>query len=173
MRVHANENPWGVDTYYQLWLQPDDRPSLPIVVYSMQLPQGFPVATEMKEEVTLVAVPYKRWPYLAQDTMRSAPLVLAPTVTWEAAAPVASAEITGTQMTLVVLGAIAVAALVVTFVIKRTNQGRIRKPSNFAEGFHAAQLDVDPEADSETAIAAAMQQVDETAANDGQTVNAD
>lgn len=173
LRVHANENPWGVDTYYQLWLQPDDRPSLPIVVYSMQLPEGFPVATEIKEEVTLVAVPYKRWPYLAQDTMRSAPLVLAPTVSWQVASPVASTEITATQLTLVVLGATAMAALVVTFIIKRTNQGRLRKQSKFAEAFQAVQLNADLEANSETAIAAAMQEVDETAEDDSHTMNVD
>ena len=124
LRVRANENELGVETYYRLWLQPDDRPTLPIVVYCMRLPEGFPVETEVKEEVALTAVPLKRWPYLAHDTMRLAPLVIAATVEWRPEMVAARSETTGLRISLIVVTAAALATVAVLVIVKRTNQPR-------------------------------------------------
>jgi len=81
--VQASRNDYGIVRYYQLWLQPYDNPSLPVVVYVLELPPGFPTAERMQEEVELTGFFFKRWAYRAQDAIRSAPLVLAKTVQWE------------------------------------------------------------------------------------------
>lgn len=164
LRVHANENDLGVDTYYQLWLQPDDRPTLPIVVYTQHLPEGFPVGTEVSEAATLVGVPFKRWPYMARDTMRLAPLIVAPTIAWQPKAVVTQDNISLFQIALVVLVAAGLAAVVVILIVKRTNQVRSIKQSPFATGIQAAKLNAATDAKIESNVIASMQALAETEA---------
>ena len=81
-RVTAPENDYDIAEYYQLWLQPEDNPDDPMVVYSLYLPEGFPVGMAVSAEVRIVGFFFKRWSYLAQDQLRSAPAVLSRTVDW-------------------------------------------------------------------------------------------
>jgi hypothetical protein len=55
---------------------------LPIVVYSLQMPAGFPSGMELDEEVSFSGFCYKRWAYPAADGTRVAPLILAKTARW-------------------------------------------------------------------------------------------
>jgi len=152
--MHANSNESGVETYYQLWLQPDDRPTLPIVVYCMRLPEGFPVATEIREEIDLIAVPLKRWPYLAQDTMRQAPLVIAATVEWRPTIAATNTKITWLQLVMIVVAAATLAAMAVTLIAKRTNRSPLARHSAFAAAFQVTKIDkADNGSDDSTAVA--------------------
>lgn len=86
-------NDYGIDHYYQVWIQPYDNPSLPLVAYVLDLPEGFPKANRMQEEAELTGFFFKRWAYRAQDSIRSAPLLLAKTVRWERPAATQTAPI--------------------------------------------------------------------------------
>lgn len=86
-------NDYGIDHYYQVWIQPYDNPSLPLVAYVLDLPAGFPKAERMQEEAELTGFFYKRWAYRAQDSIRSAPLLLAKTVRWDRPAATRTAPI--------------------------------------------------------------------------------
>ena len=59
--VPAPENDDGFEHYYQTWLTPQDDPSSLIVVYCLNLPQGFPTGAELEEPVSLVGFFFKRW----------------------------------------------------------------------------------------------------------------
>jgi hypothetical protein len=94
----APENLYGIPGYYMLWLQPVAANS-PIVIYCLQLPDGFPDVRameaqgrkpELDEDLEVTGYFFKRWAYRAQDGTRLAPLLLAKTPTWTArAAPIA------------------------------------------------------------------------------------
>ncbi len=84
-------NFYGIDGYSILWLKPTGSNS-PIVVYCLELPEGFPLAeadasrnepAEMDELVEVTGYFFKRWAYRAQDSTRLAPLLLAKTLRWE------------------------------------------------------------------------------------------
>jgi len=97
----APENLYGIAGYYMLWIQPVSVNS-PIVIYSLELPEGFPDVRameargdepELDEEVEVTGFFFKRWAYRAQDGTRLAPLLLAKTATWNrGAAPLAARE---------------------------------------------------------------------------------
>jgi hypothetical protein len=86
----AAANQQGIKGFYKLALQPDDHPAGLIFVDCLELPEGSPTGERVRFEVELVGLSYKRWAYAAQDGIRTAPLLLAKTVTWTDA-PAASA----------------------------------------------------------------------------------
>ena len=91
-RVAAPRNIHGIEHYYIFWLQPSGGQNSPFVVYSLDLPQGFPAvqdkdrdgaATTLDEDVMFDAYFFKRWAYRAQDGVNTAPLLLAKAPIWQ------------------------------------------------------------------------------------------
>ncbi len=83
------KNDYGIDRYYQLWLFPDDNPSLPVILFCLELPEGFPTGMTLVERAAVVGFYFKRLAYEASDTLRTAPTVLARGIRWQKAAPAA------------------------------------------------------------------------------------
>jgi hypothetical protein len=80
--MEAPENDCGIKRYTRLWLFPTDNPSTPVVVYCLQLPEGFPTGRELVEEVELTGFFFKRWPYAGPKDVWTTPLLAAKTVRW-------------------------------------------------------------------------------------------
>ncbi|NUQ63835.1 MAG: hypothetical protein HUU20_15265 [Pirellulales bacterium] len=120
-RVTAPKNDRGIESYYQLWLQPEDDPTDPIVVYSLELPEGFPTGMEVSADARLTGFFFKRWAYMAQDRLRSAPTVLSRTVDWRKRTETVAPRRDGDPSIWLVLGVSAgLAALGVVYVYLRT-----------------------------------------------------
>jgi hypothetical protein len=81
-RLELAPNSYGIDAYYQVWLFPNDNPASPVVAYCLWLPEDFPLGMEIAESVSLTGLFFKRWAYQAQDTVRTAPSLLARTLHW-------------------------------------------------------------------------------------------
>jgi len=93
VRVRAAANDAGIGSYHQLWMQTSDNPSSPLVVFAAELPPGFPEGMEIStEELTIPGVFFKRWPYNAQDGLRTAPAMVAGSFDWSPPAPGALAQ---------------------------------------------------------------------------------
>jgi hypothetical protein len=110
---------YGVRGWYELWLRPGGRGNFPVVIYVLQLPEGFPLGQQLRETVSLTGFFYRIWPYQAQDTLRIAPLVLARSLRWSAQAAPVQAAPTALQWVLIVAGAALFAVLVVVLVARR------------------------------------------------------
>jgi hypothetical protein len=67
--------------YYQVWIQPNNS-AHPIVVYSLAIPDEFPVGMELKEPAEVTGFFFKIWAYPARDEPRTAPILLAKTFRW-------------------------------------------------------------------------------------------
>lgn len=80
--VGAPPNDLGIKSYFQLWLCPEQEAD-PIVVYCLAMPTGFPTGEKLAEPAVIRGVFFKRWPYQAKDGLRFAPVVLAPSISWE------------------------------------------------------------------------------------------
>ena len=87
----APKNIYGVTSYYIFWLKPSIADS-PIVVYCLDIPDGFPDVRSIEdkgekpvlsEDVEFTGYFFKRWAYRAEDGTRLAPLILAKTPTWQ------------------------------------------------------------------------------------------
>lgn len=98
-RVAAPKNRVGISHYFLCWLRPAGGPNSPIVVYSLELPPGFPPVkdkfeeggmTPLHEEVEFTGLFFKRWAYQTARDIQVAPLVLAKVPRWQA--PVVAAD---------------------------------------------------------------------------------
>ena len=125
-QIAAPRNDLGIESYYRTWLFPRDNPTNPIVVYTLTVPDGFPQGMTIAEQVELDGFFFKRWPYTAQDTIRSAPVVLAKSLRWVAAKPEESVP-PMSPATIVGIAA-AVAAALVAIVWSRTRRTRRDEP---------------------------------------------
>jgi len=99
---------------WQLWVFSGGQTS-PIVVYSMHIPDDFPVGDEINETASLQAVYFKKWVYAAKGGTMTAPLLLARNVNWQAPAPIQK-EITSLEIVVGVGCALVGAAVVVCFI---------------------------------------------------------
>ncbi len=87
--VEAPRNAFGVTQYYQLWLQPNRTVGELIVLYCLELPEGFPLGEELDQQCSATGFFFKRWAYASQGGITTAPLVIAKTLDWKPA-PVAA-----------------------------------------------------------------------------------
>lgn len=76
-RLTAPENNYGIESYWQGWLEPEGGPVSPIVVHFLEIPAGMPSGLKIREPVDVVGYFFKRYAYAAADTVRVAPLVMA------------------------------------------------------------------------------------------------
>jgi len=82
MPLDAPANEYGIERYWRVWLSPDDNPSDPIIIYTLNLPEGFPEGMHIEQPIGVDGFYYKRLAYEAADTLRTAPTVLAKTLQW-------------------------------------------------------------------------------------------
>lgn len=128
-RLAANES--GVAQYYQVVLEPDDR-AYPVVVYCLELPDGFPVGERLDEPITLTGFFYKRWAHMSGEGIATWPLLLSKTLRWRPEArPVVVARAPVDRQTLLAAALIAtiVSLLVVLFALNRTRFRLAGKPN--------------------------------------------
>ena len=76
-RLSAPDNNYGIDHYWQGWLEPEGGPATPIVIHCLAVPEGMPAGMRIDEPVDVVGYFFKRYAYAAADTIRVAPLVMA------------------------------------------------------------------------------------------------
>jgi hypothetical protein len=124
------ENGGRIDQYYQTVLQPAEDRSQLIFVYCLYLPEGFPTGLDVSADVDVTGFHFKRWTYAAQDTVRTAPVLLARTVDWikPAAEPRRpSASVTSVLTWIAV--SLCVSLLLAAYVYTRTRRSRPRQPA--------------------------------------------
>ncbi len=132
-RVAAPKNDYGFKYYYQIWLTPDDNLSNVEVVFCLRLPAGFPTGEGLSEHAEVTGFHFKRWLYRAQDTLRSAPVILAQTIEVQKRPVFGRRADEGVGSGWTILAGTALAAMgTVAFVYFRTRRVR-RKGANEAK----------------------------------------
>jgi len=162
-QVAAPENAVGIDQYYQLWLQPDLRSDELIVLYCLELPESFPLGSDIEAPCTATGFFFKRWAYESQGGIATAPLVIAKTLAWQppaAPAPTPRQPL-GEQLLTATIAALVLAALMVVFVVWR-GRGTIRMR---AEG-RMRSVGQDTDASAEQGVGAALAAIEQRQADD-------
>ncbi len=125
------KNDYGIDRYYQVWLFPDDNPSMPVVFFCLELPDEFPTGMELEERAEVVGFFFKRLAYEATDTLRTAPALLARGIRWKPAPPAPAVEPADPGSPWTVLGAaLAFSAILAGYVYWRTRPARTEPESS-------------------------------------------
>lgn len=140
-KIPAQRNPYGFTEYWQGWIEPEDGPPSPIVVYFLQVPENMPEGLKIAEPVDVVGYFFKRWAYAATDAVRLAPLVLALEPGWRPR-PVGprSGDSIGT-VALVTIGGLVLVTLVGIRVAGRGSQRRrIDEPRDLSSALAGADI---------------------------------
>jgi hypothetical protein len=143
----APGNFYGIDGYYIFWLKPTGSNS-PIVVYSLDVPPGFPDVVRMErggdkpeldEQVQFTGYFFKRWAYRAEDGTRLAPLLLARSPRWEAPAEPSgqSAELPGPWFWTALIGGTFLFGVAAAAFVYWTSR-RARQPASTVLARHGA-----------------------------------
>ncbi|MFW6124516.1 MAG: hypothetical protein ACOC46_00090 [Pirellulales bacterium] len=119
MPLDAPRNDYGMEQYWQVWLSPVDNPSSPIILYCLNLPDGFPTGMDIRQPITTTGFYFKRLAYEATDTLRTAPTVLVKTLRWTPPAPAQRSRVY-LPLWAIVLIALAASAVVVAYVYAKT-----------------------------------------------------
>ena len=120
-RMATSDNDHEIDGYYQVWIRPADNRHYPMVACLLELPERFPTGMKISAEVEITGFFFKRLAYQAQDTRRSAPVVLARSVEWkELPAPVLEEEIGRIWVLVAIVGSALFAVLVAWLAYRRT-----------------------------------------------------
>jgi hypothetical protein len=162
-RIDAPENYLGIKEYNVLTIHPAGGPDSPILVYTLELPKGFPAIkhrdkdggpTKLHEDVVITGYYFKRLAFPAVGGTYTAPLLVARNADWTPR--VSLAEATGrTRWTvaqvagLIIVAAVAT-ALVMVFIVWRirrdTRESITHTFNDPVDDPQFAGLDVRPEA---------------------------
>jgi len=74
--VRAPANDYGIERYWQGWLEPEGGPASPVVVQSLTVPAGMATGMAIDEPVEVVGYFFKNYAYAASDTVRVAPVIM-------------------------------------------------------------------------------------------------
>jgi len=141
-RLEAPRNDYGIEHYWQGWLEPADGPASPVVVHFLELPADMPTGLSIRESVVVSGCFFKNMAYRAVDTVRVAPLLLARS---PGRPPVAPTDSGGAwSHSLGAVGVVTMLGLVAMIAIGFLLAGRIRKPPPSADGLDAALAGVEP-----------------------------
>jgi hypothetical protein len=136
-RVDAQKNDLGIDGYYQVWLEPDDNTKRRIVVYCLELPEGFPTGMELAERARVTGFYFKRWLYMGQKDLETAPVLLAKTVGWKKTPAAASDAPAGLDSIYFLIAAAIVLSLLAIGYILYCTRGRPRKEDDAPVDFNS------------------------------------
>jgi hypothetical protein len=124
--IKSRKNHIDIKGYNRLWVFPEDNPGEPIVVYSLYLPEGFPMGMEIAEEATITGFFFKRWVHEAANDVSVSPLILSRTIDWKKRPPkpVVSTAFKPTDLIIAIVGALIICAFVIFRVYRQTQMGR-------------------------------------------------
>jgi hypothetical protein len=140
-QIKAPDNHYGIENYWQGWLEPASGPVEPVVVHFRQLPEGMPTGLKIHESVEVVGYFLKRHAYAAADAVRVAPLLMALEPAWKPLRLPAAGGTTFGTWALVAMGAVVAATIAAASLSGR----RPRAPDPGPSGdLSAALADVEP-----------------------------
>jgi hypothetical protein len=146
-RVAALSNPLGLDEYAVYWVLPEGGPDVPVVVYALGVPRGFPAlplwdqqpgGAVLDESVEISGVFLKQAAYRGEGGVFTAPLLLTHTPRWQPRPPAPPPRGTGAVVVALMAAALVSLALVVG-VWQRTR----RRPGPARDGPESVQLPSD------------------------------
>jgi hypothetical protein len=153
-RVRAPNNESGVREYCVFWVRAAAGPGLPIVVYALGAPPGFPQledkdrsgkGTELNEDMEFTGYFFKRWAYRSREGISTAPLLLASAPRWFHEPPTVTKLPSATFIVLWIssIAAISILLAVAAHRYTRTRRSATLPDSLQIEPLHAASADAD------------------------------
>jgi hypothetical protein len=119
--IQPRDNEAGIEQLFRWIIAPGGGSNSPIVIYSLEKPDGIAMGDDAREEVEFTGFCFKRWAYEAGDGTRVAPLILAKTATWYPPKPAAPARLPSAPMIASGLLALVVLATIIALVVYKSS----------------------------------------------------
>ncbi len=147
--LQAPQNEYGIESYYQLWLQPEGGPASPIVIYALDLPEDFPSSRiagstgvrNIHAPIEVTGFFFKDWAYSTGEAILSAPLVVAKTIDWEKPVEVAQEPVRQTTVWILVAVGAAIGLAAAGMIYLSSRQAPSAKIGTLAARYQAESLD--------------------------------
>jgi len=130
--IQSHDNEHNIEGYWQCWLFPPGSKN-PLVVYSLEMPVGFPKGMQISECVEFVGVSYKLWAYQAVKDILTAPLVMAKTGLWQPKVVAPPAALPSRQLVALAVVLAALGAIGVVMWVYRRSSDLSAKVSSYDE----------------------------------------
>ena len=130
-RIELPENKYDIRHYFEIVLYPNVRPLSPVLVYCLQLPEGFPSGDGLDCQAEATGFFFKLCVYRAKDALRLAPTILSKTVKWKRPPPALETPPIGCWRILWAVGVAVLSAIVVAWCVylrTRTKPARYSLP---------------------------------------------
>tara|TARA_Y100001978_G_scaffold201487_1_gene219942 strand:+ start:973 stop:1965 length:993 start_codon:yes stop_codon:yes gene_type:complete len=138
----AKSNPASIEGYYRLILRLRGGPNRPVFLYTLQVPEFFPLGESIEAPVEATAFFYKNWLYQANNFSWIGPVLLAKNIRWEPTAKAPQPITLALGVTLAISLALASVAIA-WWLIRQSNQ-IIKNPEKMRSAYRSP-ADIDPE----------------------------
>jgi hypothetical protein len=107
-QLAAPRNDYGIDQYWQCWMEPAGGPASPVVIQCLSLPEGMPTGMNIHESIAVTGYFFKNFAYNAADAIRVAPVIMTLEPSWKPVVTAPRGGLTGPGgVTLVVAASVA------------------------------------------------------------------
>ncbi len=138
----AKNNRAKVEGYYRLVLRMRGGPNRPVFLYTLHLPENFPLGNEIEAPLEATAFFYKNWLYEANGLSWIAPVLLAKNVRWQPPPPTES-PITLALGVAIAIG-LAVLSVGIAWWLIRQSSKAVKNPYNIRAAYHSPS-NIDPD----------------------------
>lgn len=118
--ITPRPNEAGITELTRWIIEPSGPSNAPIVIYSIEKPDGIELG-DVREEIEVNGLCFKRWAYAAGDGTRIAPLLLAKSIRWTPVAPVETIELPSAPSAIGIFAALGTLAVAIAFVVYRSS----------------------------------------------------
>lgn len=143
-RLRSPRNDYGIEDYWQGWLEPAGGPASPVIVHCLELPAGLGTGLEIDEPVVVAGAFLKNMAYRASDGVRVAPLILSRSLSRPPSPPAAETGKRIWDLSLVILGVGTMLAIVAGVGLGFLTSGRWRRRRPESAGLDASLAGFEP-----------------------------
>ena len=144
-RLAAPPNDYGVDRYWQCWMEPAGGPPSPVVIQCLTLPDAMPTGLAIGEPVEVTGYFFKNFAYNAADAIRVAPVIMTAEPVWRPIVAAPRSGLSGPGGVTLVVAATAAALVGATWLGGlASRRRRPAEPAMPAADLDAALADVEP-----------------------------
>ncbi len=149
-KLDGRADEYGVEHYWQGWLEPAGGPASPVVVHFLRVPEGMANGLEIVEPAVVTGFFLKNMAYKAADGVRIAPLVLSLEPVRPPSAPADGMGDSFLNRSIMVIGVVTMLSLVSAIGIGYLMVGMGRRRRLDAAGLDPALSEVEPFSVSES-----------------------
>ena len=138
----AHNNRAQIEGYYRMILRLRGGPNRPVFIYTLEIPEGFPLGESIEAPIETTAFFYKNWLYEANGLSWIAPVLLSKNIRWQPPAATQPSITLAVGVALIV--SLALLSVAVAWWLIRQSSRIVKNPEKIRLAYRSPE-DIDPE----------------------------